>query len=77
MMDAARPTPSFNRRDREAIRAYEAECTRSSAIPTEEDRLAWVHEWRALDEEHRLAGVEAQEGWGGNEWDRPDMLEPG
>lgn len=60
MMDtAARPTQFFNRRDREAIRAYEADCAGSGTTPTEEGRMAWVREWRDLDKEHRIAGLEA------------------
>lgn len=50
----------FNSRDRAAVKAYEDDCRRSGQEPTDAGRLAWVREWRDLDEEDRLAAVEAQ-----------------
>lgn len=59
-MEEARQRFTLTARDREAIKAYEADCRRSGTAPTEDGRRAWVREWRELDEEHRLAGLEAQ-----------------
>lgn len=50
----------FNRRNRAAIKAYEDDCHRSGIEPSDEGRMAWVREWRDLDEQDRLAGLEAQ-----------------
>lgn len=60
--------------DRAAIKAYEDYCHEIGHEPTDDGRLEWVRTWRALDEDHRLAGVKAEQRDASHDWlpDEPD-----
>jgi hypothetical protein len=56
------PDTSYERRDRQAIRAYEEHCKMHGLPPKQTDRDEWLREWRGPDEEQRQDAVHMERG---------------